>query len=103
MVIPNLLYVIGLPKKYGHENVIKMQKFFGQYGNISRVLINNYTKDYYEQQGQCAVYIWYDSPINVAIALKCLNGLKIGGASGNSTLKCSFGTSKYCMNFLKEA
>jgi CCR4-NOT transcription complex subunit 4 len=79
-----------------------MHKFFGQYGRISRILINSQTKDYYEQQGQCAVYIWYDSSVNVAIALKCLNGLKIGGGSG-ATLKCSFGTSKYCMNFLKEA
>ena len=49
MVIPNLLYVIGLPKKFGYENIVKMNKFFGQYGQISRVLINNQTKDYYEQ------------------------------------------------------
>ena len=99
MVIPNLLYVIGIPKKYGQENTVRMNKFFGQYGKITRVLINNQTKDYYEQQGQCAVYIWYESIESVAIALKCLNGLRIG----QGTLKCSFGTSKYCMNFLKEA
>ena len=99
MVIPNLLYVIGLPKKYGQESIVRKDKFFGQYGKITRVLINSQTKDYYEQQGQCAVYIWYESIQSVAIALKCLNGLKIGQV----TLKCSFGTSKYCMNFLKEA
>jgi CCR4-NOT transcription complex subunit 4 len=78
---------------------VKSNKFFGQYGKITRVLINSQTKDYYEQQGQCAVYIWYESTPSVALALKCLNGLKIG----QGTLKCSFGTSKYCMNFLKEA
>lgn len=34
MVIPGLLYVIGLPRKYGSETVIRSTKFFGQYGNI---------------------------------------------------------------------
>lgn len=34
MVIPCLLYVIGLPRKYGNENIIRSSKFFGQYGNI---------------------------------------------------------------------
>jgi hypothetical protein len=29
MVIPNLLYVIGIPKKYGQENTVRMNKFFG--------------------------------------------------------------------------
>lgn len=47
------------------------------------------------------MYVWYESPVNVAIALRCLNGLKI--VYSNSTLKCSFGTSKYCSNFLKES
>ena len=77
MVIPNLLYVIGLPKRFGREDLLRSQKFFGQFGKISRVLINNYTKDFYEQQGQCAVYIWYESQLNVAVALKCLNGLRL--------------------------
>lgn len=50
----------------------------------------------------------------MAIALKCLNGLRIQTTSQlqhsssqsyaqTTILKCSFGTSKYCLNFLKEA
>lgn len=77
MVIPNLLYVIGLPRKFAQEETVRQPRFFGQFGKIQRVLINHYTKDFYEQQGQCAVYIWYESEINVAIALKCLNGLRL--------------------------
>ena len=49
----------------------------------------------YEQQ--VAVYIHYQSSSEVATAIKCLNGLKI---CGGYVLKCSFGTSKYCANFL---
>jgi hypothetical protein len=46
-----------------------------------------------------AVYIHYESKVEVALAIKCLNGLRVGGNS-NFVLKCSFGTSKYCANFL---
>jgi hypothetical protein len=40
MVIPNLLYVIGLPKKYGQESILRQTKLFGQFGKIKRMLIN---------------------------------------------------------------
>lgn len=76
MVVPNLLYVIGIPKRLGKEDLLMQSKFFGQFGKIKRLLINSSTKDFYEQQGQCAVYIWYESELSVAIALRCLNGLK---------------------------
>jgi len=49
MVIPNLLYVIGLPKKVASENVLTLQKYFGQFGDILRIHINTFTKDCYEQ------------------------------------------------------
>lgn len=76
MVVPNLLYVIGLPKRLGKEDLLVQSKFFGQFGRIKRLLVNSSTKDFYEQQGQCAVYIWYESELSVAVALRCLNGLK---------------------------
>ena len=48
--------------------------------------------------------MWYESPLNVALALRSLNSLKIPWGQGyRTTLKCSFGTSKYCLNFLKES
>jgi len=49
MVIPNLLYVIGLPRKFAQEETMRQARFFGQFGKIQRVLINHYTKDFYEQ------------------------------------------------------
>lgn len=104
-MVPNLLYVIGVPKRYSNEHLLSSFQFFGQFGVIKRILVNSFTKDYYEQQGQCAVYVWYEDPINVVLALACLNGLKIPsyGQAKQGYLKCSFGTSKYCVNFLKES
>lgn len=105
IVIPTLLYVIGMPRKYCNEGMLSSQAYFGQFGAISRIMVKSDTKDFYEQQGQCAVYVWYESPTSVALALSCLNGLRIP-TSGNSKyclLKCSVGTSKYCANFLKDS
>lgn len=98
IVQEHLLYVIGMPQKLASETLLSSDRFFGQYGNIQKILINKATasKDS-AYEGQCAVYIWYEHPIQVAIALKCLNGLRLGG---RYTLKCSFGTSKYCLNYL---
>lgn len=48
MVIPNLLYVIGMPRKFGREEIARQTKFFGQFGKIQRVLVNSMTKDFYE-------------------------------------------------------
>ena len=85
-------------------------------------MINYNPKDVYE--GQVAVYVHYKTPISVAVALRvskkfeffliiksnlnesflsivqCLNGLQM---SDGNTLKCSFGTSKYCANYLAYA
>ncbi len=45
------------------------------------------------------MYVHYKSSVDVAIAIKCLNGLRVG----HFVLKCSFGTSKYCANFLSNS
>ena len=103
IVVPTLLYVIGMPRKFCQEKHLRSKAFFGQYGHIKRILINGQTKKEYESQGQCAVYVWYESSLSVALALCCLNGLRIPLGNHHTFLRCSFGTSKYCANFLKEA
>jgi len=118
IVKEKLLYIIGIPRRFADVDILKSQAFCGQFGQPERVVINYNPKEVYE--GQVAVYVHYKSSVEVAVALKvsdcwqsvlytylltyllcqCLNGLKI---SGGSTLKCSFGTSKYCSNFLTHA
>lgn len=95
IVKEKLLYLIGIPRKFANQEVIRSDPYCGQFGYSEQVVINFNPKDVYE--GRVAVYVHYDNPIQVAVALKCLNGLKIGEGC---TLKASFGTSKYCSNFL---
>ncbi|KAI5149279.1 CCR4-NOT transcription complex subunit 4 [Enteropsectra breve] len=36
----NLVYVIGLPQKYADENILRRHEFFGQFGNIKKIIVN---------------------------------------------------------------
>ena len=68
IVRDKLLYVIGIPRKYASEDILRSKDFFGQYGKTERIVINYNPKDVYE--GRVAVYVHYRSPVNVALGLK---------------------------------
>ena len=68
IVREKLLYVIGIPRKYASDEILRSKQFCGQFGQADRIVINYNPKDVYE--GQVAVYVHYKTPVNVAIALK---------------------------------
>ena len=68
IVRPKLLYVIGIPRRYASEDFLRSKAFFGQFGQLDRIVINYNPRDVYEDQ--VAVYVHYKSQISVAIALK---------------------------------
>lgn len=68
IVKEKLLYVIGIPRRYANEDVLRSKAFCGQFGALERIVINYNPKDVYE--GQVAVYAHYKTPVNVAVALK---------------------------------
>ena len=39
-----LLYVIGIPKTYADEYLLASEDFFGQFGNLERIVINHNPK-----------------------------------------------------------
>jgi len=68
VVKEKLLYVIGIPRRFASEEVMRSKAFFGQFGQLERIVINYNPKDVYE--GLVAVYVHFRSPISVAVALK---------------------------------
>ena len=68
IVKEKLLYVIGIPRRYATDDILRSQAFCGQFGALERIVINYNPKDVYE--GQVAVYAHYKTPVNVAVALK---------------------------------
>lgn len=63
----NYLYVIGLPEHLSDEVLLKEEFFFGQFGKVVKLVINNQPKAYHN--GQIGIYIEYENPLSVAIAI----------------------------------
>jgi len=95
----NVVYVIGLSYKLANKEILKKAEYFGQYGNILKVLTNK-TKglaqnSYYEN---CySSYIYYSNPVEASLAILAVDNFKIE----NHYLKTSFGRTKYCSYFLR--
>jgi len=95
----NVVYVIGLSYKLANKEILQKNEYFGQYGNIVKVLTNK-TKglaqnSYYEN---CySSYIYYSNPVEASLAILAVDNFKIE----NHYLKTSFGRTKYCSYFLR--
>lgn len=67
----NTLYVIGVSPAIAKEDTLKRFEYFGQYGKILQVSLNNKDKAFQsENQGMCySAYITYSSEREAAIAI----------------------------------
>lgn len=101
IVQKNVVYVIGLTNKLAQKEILQTQKYFGQYGNITKVLTNkpkSYVKSSISSYDNCnSSYIYYSKPNEAALAILAVDNFKLE----NSYLKTSFGRTKYCSNYLK--
>lgn len=89
----NLVYVIGIPSKYADEHVLKSSEFFGQFGDIRKLVIKNRSMS----DQSVSAYITYEQE---GSAVQCISEVDESVLEGR-TLKCTFGTTKYCSFFLK--
>ncbi|KAG7268895.1 hypothetical protein CRUP_021790, partial [Coryphaenoides rupestris] len=76
----NLVFVVGLSQRLADPEVLKRPEYFGKFGKIHKVVINNST-----------------SYADALRAIQCVNNVVVDGR----TLKASLGTTKYCSYFLK--
>lgn len=97
----DLIYIIGLSEKITNEETLKQKDYMGQYGTIKKVIVNKdkpFNKNSREGLSYSA-YITFSSEIEAAAAIVAIDGAEFD----NRTLKASFGLSKYCMSYLKNA
>jgi len=97
----NVVYVIGLTNKLAQKEILQHQKYFGQYGNITKILTNKpktFVKSSLASNDNCnSSYIYYSKASEAAIAILAVDNFKVD----NTYLKTSFGRTKYCSNYLK--
>ncbi|CAH0731577.1 unnamed protein product, partial [Brenthis ino] len=93
----NLVFVVGLPVRLADPEILKRQEYFGKYGKIHKVVINQSTAYAGSQGPSASAYVTYVSPSDALRAIQGVNNVTLDGR----VLKGSLGTTKYCANFMK--
>ena len=96
----NLVYLIGLSKSLiSLENKLKSYEYLGQYGLIEKFVINK-LKTYNSTNPNGPSYschITFSNSSESSLAILALDNIEID----NHIIKASYGTTKYCLNYLK--
>ena len=98
----NLVYLIGLSSDLVKiEQKLKSYEYFGQYGKIIKLVINkNKTYNTNGPNGPSyTCFITYSSEVESSLAILSMDNCIID----NHEIKANYGTTKYCLNFLKNA
>lgn len=98
VVQKNLVYVIGLPHRVGSdEGMLRRHEYFGKYGKILKVVIN---RNNHYNSGPSPTVSAYVTFARKEDASKCVRSVDKSTLDGK-VLRASFGTTKYCSNYLK--
>lgn len=96
----NLVYLIGLSKSLILlDNKLKNYEYLGQYGNIEKFVINK-LKTYNSTNPNGPSYschITFSNSSESSLCILALDNMIID----NHIIKASYGTTKYCLNYLK--
>ncbi|CAH1787022.1 unnamed protein product [Owenia fusiformis] len=93
----NLVFVVGLSQRLADTEVLKKHEYFGKFGKIHKVVINQSTSYAGSQGPSASAYVTYLRTEDALRAIQAVNNVYIDGR----TLKASLGTTKYCSHFLK--
>ncbi|XP_076472160.1 CCR4-NOT transcription complex subunit 4-like isoform X2 [Babylonia areolata] len=99
VVQKNLVFVVGLSPRLADPEVLKKQEYFGKFGKIHKVVINQSTSYAGSQGPSASAYVTYVRVEDALRAILQVNNVHVDGR----TLKTSLGTTKYCSNFLKSS
>ncbi|KAF6765082.1 hypothetical protein DFP72DRAFT_870057 [Ephemerocybe angulata] len=98
----NVVYVVGIGPRFAKEELIptlRSNEYFGQYGKISKILIQKRTPP--GGGGPViGLYITYTRREDAARAIAAVDGAPSPGG-GRDIMRASYGTTKYCMAFLR--
>lgn len=97
VVQKNLVFVVGLPMRLADAEILKKHEYFGKYGKIHKVVINQSTSYAGSQGPSASAYVTYHKADDALRAIQAVNNIVVDGR----TVKTSLGTTKYCSHFMK--
>ncbi|XP_070200178.1 CCR4-NOT transcription complex subunit 4-like isoform X2 [Littorina saxatilis] len=95
----NLVFVVGLSPRLAEPEVLKKHDYFGKFGKIHKVVINQSTSYAGSQGPSASAYVTYVRTEDALRAILAVNNVHVDGR----TLKTSLGTTKYCSHFLRSS
>ncbi|CAG9830661.1 unnamed protein product [Diabrotica balteata] len=93
----NLVFVVGLPMRLADPEVLKKHEYFGKFGKIHKVVINQSTSYAGSQGPSASAYVTYMKSDDALRAIQSVNNITID----SRVIKSSLGTTKYCSHFMK--
>ncbi|MBN3279860.1 CNOT4 protein, partial [Polyodon spathula] len=81
----NLVFVVGLSQRLADPEVLKRPEYFGKFGKIHKVVINNSTSYAGSQGPSASAYVTYIRSEDALRAIQCVNNVVVDGR----TLKVS--------------
>ncbi|KAL9180359.1 hypothetical protein ACHAXT_008329 [Thalassiosira profunda] len=94
----NLVYAVGLPPNIASENTLRKAEYFGQYGKISKIVINrSHNPGTDPRRASASVYVTFAHKEDTLACILALDGFYHDGRN----IRASYGTSKYCSAFIK--
>jgi CCR4-NOT transcription complex subunit 4 len=91
----NLVYVIGVPSNFANEEQLRRPEYFGQYGKIGKVVIH---RTHANAHTTVSVYVTFVHREDAKAAIQVLDNHWL---DQQHLLRASFGTTKYCNNFIR--
>lgn len=90
----NLVYMIGIPASIASEEILRKPEYFGQYGKIAKVVVH---RNHTSTHPTMSAYITFAYKEDAKAAIQALEGFCLEGHQ----IRASFGTTKYCNNFIR--
>lgn len=97
----NLVYMIGIDPKIAHKDILIRREYLGQYGKITKILVNSgkvYNPTNSTQGPSYSAYINYSLEQEAALAILSIDSSIYNGKQ----IKAAFGTTKYCAFYMKK-
>ncbi|KAF8305546.1 hypothetical protein DL93DRAFT_312456 [Clavulina sp. PMI_390] len=98
----NLVYVTGMGSKFASSDVLtalRSPEYFGKYGKINHLFLHKRV-DPTTGTPVLGIYVTYARREDAARAIAAVDGTA-SPSGGNEVVRASYGTTKYCMSFLR--
>jgi hypothetical protein len=90
----NLVYVIGVPAAFASEETLRKGEYLGQYGRIGKIVIH---RNHSLSHATVSAYVTFAYKEDAKASIQSLEGHWLD----SHLLRASFGTTKYCNNFIR--